>query len=322
MKINDRIYGEFEITEPVLIELINSKAIQRLKDISQQGVPLKYNHQVHFSRYDHSIGVMLLLKKLGASLQEQIAGLLHDVSHPTFSHLIDWIDGDPKVQNHQDSQFVSILNSSDIPQILERNGFNKNDFYNLEKYSLLERPSPDLCADRVDYTLRDLVAHGAKTISDELLSHLTVFNSSIVFDSLPSAHTFAEEYLALQFHNWGDDRNNAMFHVFSIVLKTALEEGILERKDFLLNEEYIINKLEKSTNNIILNNLKLLKEGFFVDYSQNNFQIKCKFRYVDPSFVNGTFCKKLSDELPSYKYRLDLHRENFEKPKFVEVRSR
>ena len=33
MKYIDRVYGEFEITEPIILELINSAPLQRLKDI-------------------------------------------------------------------------------------------------------------------------------------------------------------------------------------------------------------------------------------------------------------------------------------------------
>ena len=63
MKIIDKVYGMKEIEEPVLIDLINSRAIQRLKGVAQQGVPLKYNPQPPFSRFEHSIGVMILLGK-------------------------------------------------------------------------------------------------------------------------------------------------------------------------------------------------------------------------------------------------------------------
>lgn len=65
--------------------------MQRLKGISQFRIPDKYYFKDNYSRFEHSIGVMVLLGKLGASQEEQIAGLLHDVSHKAFSHVYDWV---------------------------------------------------------------------------------------------------------------------------------------------------------------------------------------------------------------------------------------
>ena len=59
MKIDDVIWGDFEIKENVLIELINCKSIQRLKRISQHGCK-QDRKWGQFTRYEHSIGVFLL----------------------------------------------------------------------------------------------------------------------------------------------------------------------------------------------------------------------------------------------------------------------
>jgi hypothetical protein len=80
MIINDKIYGKVKIEEPVLLKLLKSPSVLRLKNISQFGVPDLYYHFKNYSRYEHSVGVMILLRKLGATLEEQVAGLLHDVS--------------------------------------------------------------------------------------------------------------------------------------------------------------------------------------------------------------------------------------------------
>lgn len=37
MKLEDRLYGSLEIDNPLIIELINSKPVQRLKGITQSG---------------------------------------------------------------------------------------------------------------------------------------------------------------------------------------------------------------------------------------------------------------------------------------------
>ena len=69
--VTDYIYGEFEI-EDILEELINCKAVQRLKKIHQVGATYLVQKNLNVTRYEHSLGVMLLIKRLGGSLEEQI----------------------------------------------------------------------------------------------------------------------------------------------------------------------------------------------------------------------------------------------------------
>src|ERR1700735_4632442 len=88
----DTIYGSTIITEPVLIELINrSEAIKRLKYVNQYGVMKFIKPEDEYTRFQHSLGVLYLLRRFGASLAEQVMGLLHDVSHTAFSHIADYI---------------------------------------------------------------------------------------------------------------------------------------------------------------------------------------------------------------------------------------
>ena len=109
MEIKDRVYGVQKIEENVILDLINSNSLKRLKDISQLGMPDTYLSFPGFSRYEHSLGTMILLKKLGATLEEQVAGLLHDISHTPFSHVIDWVVGDPTKEDYQDKIFQEFL---------------------------------------------------------------------------------------------------------------------------------------------------------------------------------------------------------------------
>jgi uncharacterized protein len=91
MLFEDPVYGKIEVNETVLLELINSKPIQRLKGVLQGGLLYKVKPWKTMTRFDHSVGVMLLLRIKGASLEEQIAGLLHDISHTAFSHAINFV---------------------------------------------------------------------------------------------------------------------------------------------------------------------------------------------------------------------------------------
>lgn len=160
MKINDCVYGNENIEESVLVDLIKSKPVQRLKGLSQYGVPDEYYHKKSYSRYDHSIGVLILLRKLRADLEEQIAGLLHDVSHFSFSHVIDWVIGDPTEENCQDNNHLKFIKNSEVRNILDNYGYDYNKISNIQNFHLLEREIPSLCADRIDYCLRELQKDG------------------------------------------------------------------------------------------------------------------------------------------------------------------
>ncbi|MCK4525510.1 MAG: HD domain-containing protein, partial [Candidatus Andersenbacteria bacterium] len=95
MIIKDKIWGEIEIKDKLIKEIILDKDFQRMKKISQFGI---FKHSflfgIEFSRFEHSVGVYYLLKKFGASEEECLAGLLHDISHGAFSHVLDIVFAD------------------------------------------------------------------------------------------------------------------------------------------------------------------------------------------------------------------------------------
>src|SRR5581483_8929060 len=100
------VMGDIDERNPIILDLINSQAIQRLKEIDQSGPNPYFNKRCpHFSRYDHSLGVYALLKRFGASTQEQVAGLMHDASHTAFSHIADLIfqQGQARTISYQDN---------------------------------------------------------------------------------------------------------------------------------------------------------------------------------------------------------------------------
>src|ERR1700748_2023492 len=121
--VNDEIYGTFTITEPLLEELINTKAFQRLRKIHQGGAGYLIADGRDGNRFDHSVGVMRLIQLLGGTLDEQIAGLLHDISHTAFSHVVDQVvfnEGETFHEEYKDW----ILNTSGIPGLLEKHQFD------------------------------------------------------------------------------------------------------------------------------------------------------------------------------------------------------
>ncbi len=159
MTVIDEIYGEFLI-EGLLEELILSSPVQRLKGVYQGGSSYLVNEKWDVTRYEHSIGVMLLIKRLGGSLEELVAGLLHDVSQTAFSHVIDFVF-ENKEENYHEKIFTTTIAESEITQILSNYGYDyQSILFDDSKRSILEQPVPALCADRVDYTIRDMYRYG------------------------------------------------------------------------------------------------------------------------------------------------------------------
>lgn len=313
MEIKDNLYGSFELKEEVLINLINSKAINRLKDISQFGIPKEYYHKLGFSRYDHSIGVSLFLRKLKASLEEQVAGLLHDASHTPFSHVIDWAIGDPTKEDYQDTHHFSFLSSSEIPVILKKYGLNFNSIINYKNFKLLERKSPKLCADRIDYCLRELyLKENDRYKVTSILENIGVKKNQIVFFDKENAKIFGESYMNLQREHWGGDEARTRYYILSEVLNEAFRKNLICIQDLRGTETPLLETLLKSNNELILSKLNLLKNGFFIIENENGIELKKKFRYIDPEVSVNRHYLPLSKLSKDYRNFLEFekHRNN------------
>lgn len=94
IRLRDPVHNFIQLYENE-IRLLDTKAIQRLRGISQLAMAyLVYPGAVH-TRFDHSLGVMhlsgLMAKELGLEQDEielvRLAALLHDVGHGPFSHV-------------------------------------------------------------------------------------------------------------------------------------------------------------------------------------------------------------------------------------------
>ena len=120
----ETFYGPLTVEEPVLLELLKCPALQRLKNVHQYGVAYYTTHKEEYTRHDHSVGVFAILRKNGASLDEQISGLLHDVSHTVFSHVGDWIFGkEYQEEDYQSTIYKMYIADSGIEEILIKFGF-------------------------------------------------------------------------------------------------------------------------------------------------------------------------------------------------------
>ena len=295
MLVKDRIYGKYEIEEPVLLDLLNSKELQRLKKIAQYGMPEEYySFLPGFNRFEHSVGVALLLKKLNASLEEQVAGLIHDVSHAAFSHVADLVFGKETNEDYQDSIHLDFLLKSNIKDILTEHGFEIDKVANFDNFKLLDREIPFLCVDRIDYALREFKLWAEPGIVNDCLENFLVTQDSrIVFTDSKTAKNFAISYLKCQREHWGSFEAVWRYHVLSQVLKESLDKGILTEEDFLEDDESVLRKIYLNENENLIGKLEEMKR--IGNHKSMGLVKKKKFRYVDPEVLIGEEVKRLSE---------------------------
>ncbi|EPC8410241.1 HD domain-containing protein [Bacillus thuringiensis] len=288
MIISDVLYGEFEV-DAVLEELILSKPMQRLKGIHQAGASYLMNEKWNVTRFEHSVGVMLLVKKLGGSVEEQIAGLLHDVSHTAFSHVIDYVF-DNEDESYHEEIFSSVVKNSEIPAILVRHGYNYEDILlDDSKWTLLERSAPELCADRVDYTLRDMYTYGYVSLEEvhSFLEDVIAVDGKMVVQSVEIAEWFTETYYKEVIDFFMEPMNIYGNDMLAKTLKVALHKRIIHADDFLLEDEELISKLQQCNDPEVEALLSKVHRNVKVKEDRNDFDLhqKNKVRLIDPPLL-------------------------------------
>lgn len=177
---HDPLHGAITLSradpvEALLIRLIDTPAVQRLRRIRQLGPANLTFHGAETSRFTHSLGVMEVARRAFdrvvadyPHLQQYrvvvlCAALLHDVGHGPFSHTAEEVFGG----HHEHWTRQVLKNSLPVRQLLD-------DFYpelcaQIEQVFLKQFPVPlvwqlvssQLDCDRLDYLMRDSYFTGA-----------------------------------------------------------------------------------------------------------------------------------------------------------------
>jgi hypothetical protein len=308
MNYTDRVYGRFVISEPVILDLIKCPSLQRLKGIDQVGNSAFFSGKENYSRFEHSLGVYLLLKIYGAPLREQIAGLIHDVSHTAFSHCVDYALclGSGKKQDHQDRIFNRFVRRSEIPTILKKRGFDLEYVLDENNFPLEERPLPDLCADRLDYSLRSAVVSEeiSPLAARAILADLAVEKNRWVFLNFRSARKYARLFQKINSKHYCNLRSAAAFQSTGDYLRRGLEKKYIGMKDLELTDREVLRKISPFHRRD--RELKLLFERMSdrIPYRNDprNYQavVWGKSRIVDPLFKENGRIIRLSTREPKW----------------------
>jgi len=320
----ETFYGSFYVHEPVLLELFDSPVMQRLKGIRQYGV-LYYVDKKEYNRYEHSVGVWAILRRYGACLEEQIAGLLHDASHTVFSHVADALFKHTSTKNsYQDDIHEWYLQQQKVPELLAKHGISlESVMHKSGKHRMAEQDLPDLCADRIEYNLYGGLLENMITKNDiePILQTLKFKDGRWFFTDIMRAQQFSQISLYHTEYVWGGLSNFVTYKFAAQALRRAVDIKLLSFDDIHFSVDDIVwNKMCQSKDGEIktaLNNLLHHGGNFIQTDKPTDLVITTKFRGVNPwVLVDGDF-KRLTDCNKAYAQAYGLVKSRVTSGRFV-----
>lgn len=299
MQWRDRVYGDVTITDPEILSLIRTPTFQRLGGVRQAGPSAIAFPFKNVTRLEHSLGVFILLERLGADRRERVAGLLHDISHTAFSHAVDFLVTSIE-QDHHESLKPIMLNRPDVASALERLGYAPEDFYDDARHPLLERPLPLLCADRLDYFLRDGTACGVvgPDAAARILEDLEVVDATIAFREAEVARLAVNLFAVMNRDWWASPTETYIYNEFATALREGFRLGALKESDLLGEDDEVLAMLEAARSPEIdaaLSRIRDFRPEFLEGYVP---RIPAKQRWLDPPVRTGSTIRRLSELEP------------------------
>lgn len=225
------------------------------------------------TRFDHSLNDAKITWMLTHSKEKTLASLFHDISSPTWCHVVDYLNKDFIVQESTEEKTEEILKSSKLlREYLASDGINFKDIVDFKLYSETDLPRPKLCADRVENTLTSAFAWSGNITLDE---------AKLVIDSL-RLYTNEDGEVEIGLNNYEaaeilvrinkeinelthTKEDNYMMQVASKLLKRLIDLDEISYDDlFLITEDDLIVKIENCKDSIVKDMYHLYKTAEFV----------------------------------------------------------
>ncbi len=237
-------------------EISAAPEISRLKDVGMHcgceytNIP-RFRDLAHYSRYSHSIGVGLIVWNFTRSKAQAVSGLLHDIATPAFAHVVDFMNGDHLTQESTENRTSDIIGGSRIiTESLARLGLDISDVDNYHLYPIADNDSPKLSADRLEYTLGNILNFGfgsfrtAKRIYENIETGVNeAGETELMFRNPDIASEFAA--LALECGRiYVCDEDRYAMQTLAEIVRMASDRGVLSSEDLYRTESEVISKLK------------------------------------------------------------------------------
>lgn len=203
-----------------------------------------------YSRFDHSVGVALIVWHFTQSREQALAGLFHDVTTPVFAHVVDFLNGDHLRQESTEAGVAACLAASpEVMRLLERYGLTLEQVSDYHRYPIADNDSPSLSADRLEYTMGNLFNYGFAGLDqirgfyeDLVVGTNEGGEPELVFQTPEQAVGFTQGAFKTSKIYVADEDRFAM-QALADLLRGALERRVISRDDLWTTEPEIIGKL-------------------------------------------------------------------------------
>lgn len=251
---------------------------------------------------------------------------MHDISHSAFSHVIDYLRGDPHGQGGQDKAHGAFIERHhEIRELLQAAGLDYKIVSDLGQYKLLDRDLPDLCADRLDYFFRDSICFNRLTPGEaqNLLKHIVLTGDFLVINDPAIACFMAKHSIIMTFACWGPPYGVLIYQRTVAALRRALEIGLITEDDFWTTDQEVWDKLRSASDEVILSavsdveNIRQLK--LCHDDKDYEYHGRDKFRAIDPLVFLDNKLQRVSEIFPDLADLLQTEKQRYERGYYIKI---
>ena len=314
MELRDIYHPDFP---GFLRELTEAPEMQRLRDVGMNcgceytDFP-RFRALAPYSRFDHSVGAALIVWHFTADPAAAAAALFHDVATPVFAHVVDFLRGDYLRQEAtEDGTAELILGSAAIRETLYRHRIQPEDTVDYHCYPIADNDSPRLSADRLEYTLGNLVNFRLSSreevrryYEDLIVSPNEDGDPELMFRTKETALSFARGALACSRIYVAREDRYAM-QMLAELLGQAIRSGVLSEADLMTTETNVTRKLAAAPAYapkwVRFRAYREMAAQASPGPEEGWRQIRAKKRYIDP-FVAGQ--GRVSDLDPAFRQEL------------------
>ncbi len=217
-----------------------------------------YKNRFYYSRLDHSIGVALIVWHFTHNKAQTLAGLLHDISTPVFSHVSDFRKGDALTQTATEEPTAKIIRENkELCELLLEDGLLPKQVEDYHIYPIADNEIPQLSADRLEYMFPSGMAlYGCWTLQEikRCYNDLLILQNEKGFDelgfkNLETAELYCEKFCMIG-HILQLNENKLTLHLLGQIMNLAEKQSLVCEQDFMTrSEQEIIAKLDSIEKN-------------------------------------------------------------------------